>query len=124
MNIYENIVILNASLPDEDLEAASKKIKDLITSFEGEILKVDIWGRKKIAYEIKKQKKGFYLLLIFKAPSSAIKKLEDYYKVYDPIMKHMILRLGRKEAEAALQKVSGGEGTAASGEKTEQKNEK
>jgi small subunit ribosomal protein S6 len=109
MNIYENIIILNASLPDENLEAAAKKIKDLITGFDGEILKVDTWGKRKLAYEIKKQKKGFYILLIFKSPPAAIKKLEDYYKVFDPVMKYMILRLEKKQAEAALRSISGGE---------------
>ncbi|OGW73910.1 MAG: 30S ribosomal protein S6, partial [Nitrospirae bacterium RIFOXYC2_FULL_44_7] len=69
MNIYENIVILNASLSDEEIETASGKIKDLITNSGGEILKTDVWGRRKLAYEIKKQKKGFYLLLVFKSPS-------------------------------------------------------
>ena len=62
MDIYENIIIINASLSDEEIEAASGKIKDLITSSGGEILKVDVWGRRKLAYEIEKQNKGFYLL--------------------------------------------------------------
>lgn len=102
MNIYENIVILNASLSDEEIETASGKIKDLITNSGGEILNTDVWGRRKLAYEIKKQKKGFYLLLVFKAPSAAIKKLEDYYKVFDPVVKYMVIKLDKKQAEAAL----------------------
>ncbi|MDP3049319.1 MAG: 30S ribosomal protein S6 [Thermodesulfovibrionales bacterium] len=102
MNIYENIVILNASLGDEEIETASGKIKDLITNSGGEILNTDVWGRRKLAYEIKKQKKGFYLLLVFKSPSAAIKKLEDYYKVFDPVVKYMIIKLEKKQAEAAL----------------------
>lgn len=123
MNIYENIIILNASLSDEDIEATSGKIKDLITSSGGEILKVDAWGRKKLAFEIKKQKKGFYLLLLFKAPSPTIKKLEDYYKVLDSVIKFMVLKLEKKQAEAAVQSVSGKENTPPSGEKPEQKSE-
>jgi len=96
MNIYENIVILNASLSDEELEAASVKIKDLITNAGGEILKADIWGRRKLAYEIRKHKKGFYLFLLFRSAASFIKKLEDYYKVYDPVIKYMVIRLDKK----------------------------
>lgn len=123
MNIYENIVILNASLGDEEIETASGKIKDLITNSGGEILNTDVWGRRKLAYEIKKQKKGFYLLLVFKSPSATIKKLEDYYKVFDPVVKYMVIKLEKKQAEAAL-KSSSVEGTAAApAEKTEQKSE-
>ncbi len=123
MNIYENIVILNASLGDEEIETASGKIKDLITNSGGEILKTDVWGRRKLAYEIKKQKKGFYLLLVFKSPSAAIKKLEDYYKVFDPVVKYMVIKLEKKQAEAALKSSFVEVTAAAPAEKTEQKSE-
>lgn len=123
MNIYENIVILNASLSDEEIETASGKIKDLITNSGGEILKTDVWGRRKLAYEIKKQKKGFYLLLVFKSPSAAIKKLEDYYKVFDPVVKYIVIKLEKKQAEAALKSFSVEATAAAPAEKTEQKSE-
>ncbi|MDI6744364.1 MAG: 30S ribosomal protein S6 [Thermodesulfovibrionales bacterium] len=130
MNIYENIAILNASLGDEEIETASGKIKDLITNSGGEILKIDMWGRRKLAYEIKKQKKGFYLFLVFKSPSAAIKKLEDYYKVFDPVVKYMVIKLEKKQAEAALSQTrlsekssSAAEAAAAPTEKTEQKKE-
>lgn len=96
MNVYENIIILNASLTDEEVEAATGKIKDLITNSGGEILKTDIWGRKKLAYEIKKHKKGFYILLLFRSAPSLIKKLEDYYKVFDPVIKYMVIKLDKK----------------------------
>lgn len=104
MNIYENIIILNASLTDEEIEAAAVKIKALITNSDGEILKVDSWGRKKLAYEIKKHKKGFYLLLIFKSAPSVIKKLEDYYKVFDPVIKFMVIKLDKKAVEIVMPK--------------------
>ena len=124
MNIYENIVILNASLSDEEIETASGKIKDLITNSGGEILNTDVWGRRKLAYEIKKQKKGFYLLLVFKSPSAAIKKLEDYYKVFDPVVKYMVIKLEKKQAEAALKSSSvEAAASAAADEKTEPKSE-
>ena len=124
MNIYENIVILNASLSDEEIETASGKIKDLITNSGGEILKTDVWGRRKLAYEIKKQKKGFYLLLVFKSPSAAIKKLEGYYKVFDPVVKYLVIKLEKKQAEAALKSTAAVEAavSASANEKIEQKN--
>ena len=116
MNIYENIVILNASPADEEIEASLKKIKDLITNAGGELLKVDAWGRRKLANEIKKQKKGFYVLLVFRSASSLIKKLEDYYKVFDPVIKYMVIKLGKKESAhflATLIQIPKGDETAA-----------
>ena len=99
MNIYENIIIMNAAISDEEAEAAVTKIKDLVTSQGGEVLKVDVWGRRKLAYEIKKQKKGLYVLLIYKTPSATVKKLEDFYKVSDTVLKYMVVKLEKKQVQ-------------------------
>ncbi len=99
MNIYENIIIMNAAISDEEAEAAVTKIKDLVTGQGGEVLKVDVWGRRKLAYEIRKQKKGLYVLLIFKAPSATVKKLEDFYKVSDTVLKYMVVKLEKKQVQ-------------------------
>jgi small subunit ribosomal protein S6 len=104
MNVYENIVILNAALNDEEVEAAIIKIKDIITNHGGEILKVNIWGKRKLAYEIKKQKKGVYILLCYKTSPATIKKLMEFYKVFDTVIKYMIIKLGSKQAHE-LEKV-------------------
>jgi len=97
MNIYENIVILDSTLSDEESESAVAKIKELIAGNGGEVLKVDMWGRRKLAYEIKKHKKGFYVLLLYKTPPATIKKLEDFYRVFDRIIKYMIIKLESKQ---------------------------
>jgi small subunit ribosomal protein S6 len=99
MNIYENIIIMNAAISDEEAEAAVTKIKDLVTSQGGEVLKVDVWGRRKLAYEIKKQKKGLYVFLIYKTPSATVKKLEDFYKVFDAVLKYMVVKLEKKQVQ-------------------------
>jgi len=100
MNIYENVVILNASLPDEEINAAVAKIKDLVTNSGGETLKADLWGRKKLAYEIKKQQKGFYVFFVLKTPASTVRKLEELYKVFDSVIKYMVIKLGPKQVKA------------------------
>ena len=100
MNIYENIVILNAALSDEEADAAITRIKDLIAAQGGEVLKIDVWGRRKLAYEIKKQKKGLYVLFHYKTPSAAIKKMEDFYKVFDAVIKYMVIKLGKKQVRS------------------------
>ena len=100
MNIYENIIILNAALPDEEINAAVSKIRELVTTAGGETLKADLWGRRKLAYEIKKQQKGFYVLFVFKTPAGTIRKLEEFYKVFDPVIKYMVIKLGPKQVKA------------------------
>jgi len=104
MNIYENMVIMNAGISDEEADAAMNKIKELIAGQGGEVLKVDVWGRRKLSYEIKKQKKGLYILLFYKAPAKAIKKLEEFFKVFDTVLKYMVIKLGPKQVQS-LEKV-------------------
>ncbi len=99
MGIYENIVILNASLPDEEINSSVAKIKNIIINAGCEILKTDIWGKRKLTYEIKKQNKGFYVLFIYKTTPAAVKKIEELYKVFDPIIKYMIIKLGPKQIQ-------------------------
>ncbi|MGB9715196.1 MAG: 30S ribosomal protein S6 [Thermodesulfovibrionales bacterium] len=99
MNVYENIVILNASLSDEETEAAMTRIKEFITSQGGEILKISVWGKRKLAYEINKQKRGLYVLLIYKISPAIIKKLEEFYKLFDAIIKFSIIKLSAKQVE-------------------------
>lgn len=112
MNIYENVVILNPSLNEEELKAAVEKIVDVIKGTNGEVLKVDTWGRRKLAYELNKQKMGYYVMFLMKAPSPTVKKIEDYFKVFDPVMKFMVIRLGKKQVDA-LPKEFGGTPVAA-----------
>jgi small subunit ribosomal protein S6 len=107
VNIYEKVVILNPSLNEEELKSAIDRITDLITSSGGEVLKIDIWGKKRLAYEIAKQKMGFYVLFLFKSPTAAVRKIEDYFKVYDPVLKFMVIRLGKKQIAALPKEVVG-----------------
>jgi small subunit ribosomal protein S6 len=99
MNTYENIIILDAALTDEEAESAVTKIKELIAGSGGQVLKVDVWGRRKLAYEIKKQKKGLYVLLSYKTPPATIKKLEEFYKVFDAGLKYLVIKLGTKQVQ-------------------------
>jgi small subunit ribosomal protein S6 len=97
MNIYENIVIFDSGLSDEEAEGTVTKIKGIVTGSGGEVLKVDVWGRRKLAYEIKKQKKGIYVLLLYKTPPETIKKLEDFFRLSDVVIKYMIIKLDTKQ---------------------------
>lgn len=106
MNTYENIVIFDASLSDEAIENSITRVKDLITSAGGQVLKADNWGRRKLAYAINKHSKGVYTLFLFQSPSGVIKQLEDFYKVYDPVIKYMVIKLEKKQREAALAAVA------------------
>lgn len=100
MNYYENIMIIDPKSDSKEIERASERVKDVINKSGGEILKEENWGRKKLAYTLNKQKEGFYVLLLFKAPPSTILELERFYKIFDPVFKFLIVKLRKKEIKA------------------------
>ncbi len=102
MNLYECITILDAGLNDEAINEAIEKIQGIITKGGGEILKTDQWGRRKLAYEINHHSRGFYVLFLYYAPSDVNRKIEDTFKVYDPVIKFMLMRLDKKQAAGTL----------------------
>ena len=107
MNMYETVVILNPSMTDDEAKAVIDKLTEIVTTAGGEMLKVDPWGKRKLAYEMNKQKMGSYFLLIYKVPSAGIKKLEEYFKVLDLVLKFMIVKLGVKQIAALPKEISG-----------------
>lgn len=100
MNFYENIIILDPNLDDKTIEDAIERVKNMIIKKGGEVLKSENWGHKKLAYGLKKQKKGIYILLLFKAPPSVIAELERFYKLFDPLLKFLVIKLKKKQIEA------------------------
>lgn len=108
MNTYENIVIFDPSLNDEAIEQAVSSITSLIVNNGGEVLKIDKWGLRKLAYELNKRKQGIYILFLFKASPGFIKKLEEYYRLQDNVVKFMIIKLGKKELTALAKSLEPG----------------
>lgn len=102
MNYYEKIVIFNPNLEDSAVEEIVEKIKGVIIKQGGEIIKTDNWGRRKLAYELNKQQKGNYVLLLFKAPPSTIAELEKLCGLIDSILKFMCIKITKKKQIASI----------------------
>lgn len=92
MRNYEMMYIINPTLDEEATTALVAKFDAIITNNGGEITKTDKWGRRKLAYEIAKQKDGFYVLTYFKAEPPVIAELDRVLKLTEGILKHMIVR--------------------------------
>lgn len=90
---YESIFIIKPTLSDEETEKVIQKMRDIITSGGGEVVNVENWGKKKLAYEIKKHKKGHYVLFHFKGEGPILKELERNYRLSDSIIKFLTVKL-------------------------------
>ncbi len=92
MNKYESVIIINPSIEEEGIKSLIKKFTDLINS-EGTVEKVTETGRKRLAYEIGKNKEGYYVVFNFEAKPELIAELERQYRIADEIMKFIVVRV-------------------------------
>lgn len=97
MNLYEKIMILAPNLDENAVTGVIDKVKERIIKNKGEILKLENWGSRKLAYQLNKQDKGIYILLLFKAPPSTVLELERFAKVSDAINKIMVVKITKKK---------------------------
>lgn len=89
---YESVIIFSPQLDEEALESAINRVQDVIKNGEGEVTKVDRWGKRRLAYEIKDFTEGFYLLVEMDAPSSAVQELDRVLRISDDVIRHLIIR--------------------------------
>ena len=86
MNKYESVIIINPNLEEEAIKALIEKISNLINT-DGKVVSVEELGKKKLAYEIKKNKEGYYIVFKFEANPSIISELERVYRITDEVIK-------------------------------------
>ena len=92
MKRYEVIVIVKSELTEEDITALIERCQTIITDRKGVIAKVDKWGKRRLAYEINKQKDGFYFLIDFAGDGPIVAELERNFKIDDRILKFMTVK--------------------------------
>jgi len=96
MPIYESIFIINPNITDDETNAVIKKMQDVVAKQGAEMLKFEDWGKKKLAYEVKKQKRGHYVFFQFKGAPAAISELERTYKLTDAVIKFLSVKLEKE----------------------------
>ena len=92
MNKYETIFILHPSLDEEACKANIEKFKGVIENGGGVIENVDVWGKRKLAYEINKVNEGYYTLINFNADPKLPKELDRVFRITDTVIRHMIVK--------------------------------
>ena len=117
MRSYQSVLILKPDIDEPRVDEALEKIGEFIKSNGGACLKVEKWGKKRLAYRVKKNRFGVYLNIYHTLESANVIELENKYKLYDLVIKFMLVRLSDGELERAMGKedevdLEGEEGTA------------
>jgi small subunit ribosomal protein S6 len=92
MHQYEVMVILDPSVEEKTVEPSIDKFLNVIRTAKGTIDSVSIWGRRRLAYEIKKQTEGIYAVITMTAPSDAVIELDRQLNISEAVMRTKVLR--------------------------------
>ena len=95
MRNYECIFILHPSFDEEAVKTAVDKFKGVIETEGGVIDNVDLWGKRRLAYEIDKVNEGVYVLVNFQAEAELPKELDRIFRITDGILRHIIVKLDK-----------------------------
>ena len=92
MNKYESVIIIRPDKTDDEIKLIIEDMKNLVIKNNGNFEKVENLGLKKLAYEIRKCKEGYYAVLYFEADASVITELERMYRITEDIIKFMTIK--------------------------------
>ncbi len=93
---YEVTYIVNAVLSDDQIKSVVKRISSFIEDNGGEIIELNEWGSKRLAYPINKKRNGYYVNLYMKAVGDLVVRLERSLEIDDDILRYLTLRMDAK----------------------------
>lgn len=91
MPSYELVFIAQPNMEEEPLSALVEKITQAISELKGQVSQVDPWGKRRLAYPIKKHAEGFYFLMDVDMPAPAVRSLEKSLRLMEDVIRHMIV---------------------------------
>jgi len=92
MREYEMIMIIHPDLDEAAFTEVLQRVKDWITEAGGEVIKTDLWGKRELAYPIRKQRQGQYVLMQFKmAPQSGV-QFERNLRYLEPVIRYILTK--------------------------------
>jgi len=106
---YETLFIVQSELSSDDISAIIDRYSKIITDMKGTVLKVERWGKRKLAYLIRKQSRGFYILIDFAGKREIVAELERILKFDDKVLKYMSVKLADSITAEEIEKELAGQ---------------
>ncbi|HEY8370826.1 MAG TPA: 30S ribosomal protein S6 [Thermodesulfobacteriota bacterium] len=108
MTRYELVFIVHPDRSDEEARKALERVKEVVTREGGEVLKVEEWGKRKLAYEIKKQTKGTYFLVHYNGTGAVLNEVERTLRISDDVLKYLTVVVDERDLAAQAAAVGSG----------------
>ncbi len=97
---------MNSNLEDNQVESVITRYQQFIIKNSGEVVTIDRWGRRRLAYTIRKKNAGFYVQIFHKSPTDIVAKLEQMFKLDEEIIRHLTVVVDKnmQKARAGVKK--------------------
>jgi len=94
---YELVYILPPDITEQQTTEVHQQVEAVVSRMNGQLEKTEIWGRRKLAYEIGRHKEGVYVLEVINGGGELIKELDRRLKVMDQIVRHLVVRVDEEK---------------------------
>ena len=106
MRIYEVVFVAAPTLTSEELDAFTALLKGVVEERNGKVLKVDNWGKKSLAYKIKRYRDAYYVVLTLEADGAVIAELERRFRVTDHVIRFLSVRIDEDQKRSEKMKAA------------------
>lgn len=107
MRRYETIFIVRPNVAEADIEAVTSKTVSIIEADGGAIIRIDNWGLKKLAYQIRKESQGYYVYVDYAGLPASVAEIERVFRIDDRILKYLTVKLADTcDPEAAKEELA------------------
>ncbi len=86
---YETAILFDPELPEDSRKEFLGKLSGIIAGYKGEVLKIDDWGNRKLAYAIRKKSNAFYTFLLYTGSRGVVEEVERNIKIFEGILRHL-----------------------------------
>ncbi len=93
MRNYELVLVLNPEIADENVGAVTERVGQWIAASGGELVSTNPWGRRRLAYPIREQREGNYIVTQVRMSPKAATELERNLSISDDVLRHLLVRL-------------------------------
>lgn len=103
---YEMMFIARTDVPEEDLDKLNAQMESVVSGAGGKTEKIDKMGRRRLAYRVKRQREGFYVLFTFEGNGETVREFERRLKVTDQVIKYLTVRIDERKRAAVEAKAA------------------